>query len=378
LPEGKKILFVVNVDWFFLSHRLPIALAAKEAGYDVSVIAADTGAGKKITAKGLRFIEFPELEKKQAFFSELKMIFHLKDLYKQLQPDIIHHVTIRPVLYGSIAARFAKIFGVVNALSGLGYIYMNNTNKHRLIRMLLDIIFKTGFKHPNLKLILQNNDDIELILNRKLIEPKKIVLIKGSGVNTNKYRPTSKKEGQIKIALIGRMLRDKGVEEYIEAAKIIVNKYIDVSVEFHLYGAPYESNPTSIPESEIKRWKTYSWLYYHGHCENIADELNDIDIVCLPSYREGLPKSLLEAASAGKPIVTTDVPGCREIVEHGVNGYLVPPKNVEKLAGSIQKLIENSELRKDFGIKSREKVVKEFAVEKIIKQTLDLYEEILQ
>jgi len=378
LPKGKKILFVVNVDWFFLSHRLPIAIAAKEAGYDVSVAAANTGASKYITANGLRFIGVPELEKKQAIFSELKMVFRLRDLYKQLEPDIIHHVTIRPVLYGSIAARIARIFAVVNAMSGLGYVYMNNSNKHRLIKRLLDIIFRTGFKHQNLKLILQNNDDIELFLNRKLIEREKVVLIKGSGVNLNTYRPAFKKEGKIKVALIGRMLRDKGVEEFIDAARIIVKINTDSIIEFHLYGAPYESNPTSISESEIKTWKKYEWLYYHGHCENIADELNDIDIVCLPSYREGLPKSLLEAASAGKPIVATDVPGCREVVEHGVNGFLVPPKNPEKLADSIQTLIENPELRKDFGLKSREKAVKEFAIEKIINQTLDLYKELLQ
>ena len=373
--KEKKILFVVNVDWFFLSHRLPIALAAKKAGYEVTIAAADTGVSDQITREELRFVDIPELEKNQPFFSEVKMIFRLKSLYSELNPDLVHHVTIRPVLYGSLAARMAKVFAVVNALSGLGYVYMNNTFKHRMIKKILNVMFGTGFKHPNSRLILQNNDDIELFLQRNLIHQNKVVLIKGSGVNVNTFTPSKKVNGKVKVALIGRMLRDKGVIEFIKAAKILVDNGSDA--EFHLYGAPYESNPTSISELEIKVWAKYKWLNYHGHCDNIAEELNEIDIVCLPSYREGLPKSLLEAASAGKPIVATDVPGCREVVEEGVNGFLVPPKNVELLAMSIKKLIDDPDLRKKFGSKGREKVKKEFSEEQIVGQTLELYMDLL-
>ena len=375
VKRSGKILFVVNVDWFFLSHRLPIALAAKKAGYEVTIVAADTGVSDKITREGLNFIDIPELEKNQPFLSELKMIFRLKSLYKKLRPDLVHHVTIRPVLYGSLAARMARVFALVNALSGLGYVYMNNTFKHRVIKKILNIMFRTGFKHPNSRLILQNNDDIELFLKRKLIHQNNVVLIRGSGVNVNTFTPVKKSNDKIQVALIGRMLRDKGVEEFIEAAKILTKNGSEA--EFHLYGAPYESNPTSIPESDIKDWAKNKWLYYHGHCDNISEELNEIDIVCLPSYREGLPKSLLEAASAEIPIVTTDVPGCREVVEDGVNGYLVPAKNVELLASRIENLINDPKLRSDFGKKGREKVIREFSQERIVKQTLDLYKELL-
>jgi len=373
--KGKKILIVVNVDWFFLSHRLPIALAAKNAGFEVTIAAADTGVSENITREGLNFIDIPELEKNQPFISELKMIFRLKSLYRKLKPDLVHHVTIRPVLYGSLAARMARVFTVVNALSGLGFVYMNNTFRNRLIKKILDVMFRTGFKHQNSKLILQNNDDIELFLKRNLIHQNKVVLIKGSGVNVNTFTPSKKSDGKVKVALIGRMLKDKGVEEFIEAAKVLAENGSDA--EFHLYGAPYESNPTSITESDIQEWTKNKWLYYHGHCDNISEELNEIDIVCLPSYREGLPKSLLEAASAAKPIVTTNVPGCRDVVIDGVNGYLVPPKNVELLAKKIHILIENPELRKNFGVKGREMAVKEFSEELVVKQTLDLYRKLI-
>ncbi len=303
------------------------------------------------------------------------MIFRLKSLYRKLKPDLVHHVTIRPVLYGSLAARMARVFTVVNALSGLGFVYMNNTFRNRLIKKILDVMFRTGFKHQNSKLILQNNDDIELFLKRNLIHQNKVVLIKGSGVNVNTFTPSKKSDGKVKVALIGRMLKDKGVEEFIEAAKVLAENGSDA--EFHLYGAPYESNPTSITESDIQEWTKNKWLYYHGHCDNISEELNEIDIVCLPSYREGLPKSLLEAASAAKPIVTTNVPGCRDVVIDGVNGYLVPPKNVELLAKKIHILIENPELRKNFGVKGREMAVKEFSEELVVKQTLDLYRKLI-
>ena len=370
-------MFVVNVDWFFLSHRLPIALAAKKAGYDVTIAAADTGSSHKITKAGLRFVNLPILEKNQSFLSELRMIGRLKDLYKELQPDIVHHVTIRPVLYGSIAARLAKVPVLINALSGLGYIYTGNSLKNRVLRLLLDRMLKTGLKHKNSTLILQNRDDIELFQKRKIVKPANIELIRGSGVNTDLYKPMAaeKKREKVQVALIGRMLRDKGVIEFIEAAKTILKK--GANVHFHLYGAPYSSNPTSITEHEMKALTEPDAIHYHGAVETIADELYKIDIVCLPSYREGLPKSLLEAASAGKPIVATDVPGCREIVEDGKNGYLVEPQNSADLAEKLEMLLNNPDVCKQFGQYGRKKVLNEFSEEIIVTQTLELYSKLM-
>lgn len=377
IPAGKKIVMVVNVDWFFLSHRLPVALAAKEAGYDVIVAAADTGSSRKITGAGLRFVNLPVLEKNQPFFSELKMIGRLKKLYKELQPDIVHHVTIRPVLYGSIAARLAGVPVLINALSGLGYVYTGNSIKNKALRFVLDRMLRTGLKHKNSALILQNRDDIELFQKRKIVQPENIELIRGSGVDTDLYKPADaeKKRDTVSVALIGRMLRDKGVIEFIEAAITLLDR--GVNADFHLYGAPYASNPTSISENEMALLTKRKGIHYHGSVENISDELNKIDIVCLPSYREGLPKSLLEAASAGKPIVATDVPGCREVIDDGKNGYLVKPQNSDYLAEKMEILINSPELRKHFGQQGRDKVLSEFSEEIIVAQTLELYSKLI-
>ena len=373
MASSKKILMVVNVDWFFLSHRLPVALALKEKGYDVTIIATDTGDADLIRENGLSFIDMPDLEKNRSLLFELQTVAHLAELYNKLKPDLVHHVTIRPVLYGSLAARLAGVPAVVNAMSGLGYVYTHHTFKSKMVRSVLDRLFRIGFSHSNSKLILQNKDDLQLFLKRELLPETNIELIRGSGVDTQHFYPNQTKNKTISVALIGRMLWDKGVHEFIEAGKILSDR--GVQFEFHLYGAPYASNPMSIPESEIQSWKILTWLTYHGHVNDISIELKKIDIVCLPSYREGLPKALLEAASAGKPIVTTDAPGCREVVEDGVNGFLVPARNSLAIAEKIELLINDESLRQRFGEAGRIKVIQEFSEEIVISKTLDLYDE---
>lgn len=374
--EKPRILIVVNVDWFFLSHRLPIALAAMERGYEVFVAAADTGKRAKIESYGLTFINAPYLEKSHSLLSELYMIFKLGSLYKDIKPSLVHHVTIRPVLYGSIASRIYGVKAVVNALSGLGYLFIHQGFKNRILRMVVTKLLEIGFSHPNQLLILQNNDDRETFINRGLIQPEKIRIVRGSGVDTERFKPPSEKRSAgVDVAFIGRLLWDKGIAEFVEAANQLKKQGIDAS--FHIYGAQYENNPMSVPDDVLDEWKSNRVLTIYGQKERIEDHLDEIDIVCLPSYREGLPKALLEAASAGLPIVTTDTPGCREVVDDGVNGYLVPPRNSSLVAESLKKLIENPELRTQFGKAGREKVLKEFTVDKVVEQTMDIYRSLL-
>lgn len=364
------------MDWFFLSHRLPLAKAAIKAGYKVTLISAGSGYEHILEEHGIQFIEVPFLESSRGLLSEFKMIGRLRKLYKELSPDLIHHVTIRPVLYGSVAARLEKIPAVVHALSGLGYIYINNTVKNRILRRVFNRMFSFGFSHKNMRLILQNVDDADLITSKKLIHSDKITIIKGSGVNTDLYKPSNNYQEPVTIAFIGRMLWDKGVQEFVDAIKIIT-KEKETDTDFHLFGAPYENNPMSIPEWQLKQWNESGILTYHGNVKNIHEKLHTIDIVCLPSYREGLPKALIEAASAGKPIVTTDVPGCREVVENGINGYLVPVKNSQLLADRLLELIKSPKLRKQFGEKGRQKAVIEFSEELVVEQTMDIYKKLL-
>lgn len=365
----------MNVDWFFLSHRLPLALAAKKSGYTVYVAAANTGRSETIETLGLHFIDIQELKSFGSIVQELNLILILKKLYVKLKPELIHHVTIRPVLYGSIAARQVKIPSVVNALSGLGYVYINNTKKNRVLRVFLDRLFKWGFNHPNSILILQNVDDKSMILSRNIIKDKKIKIIPGSGVDTNLIIPKDKTNGDVKVALIGRMLWDKGIREFVEAARICYRN--ELKATFHLYGAPYDSNPMSISNQQLSEWHDEGIVQIHGHIENIPDILNEIDIVCLPSYREGLPKSLIEAAAAGLPIITTDVPGCRDVVSDGVNGYLVPMKDIDLLAGRIHELVNDKSKRVIFGIAGRKIAVERFSVDLIVADTLDVYDSLL-
>lgn len=372
LTKKKKILYLVNVDWFFISHRLPLAKAAIKYGYDVTVVASGTGKKDIFKEHGINFISMPILEKSTSILSEIAIIFRLIKLFKDINPDIIHSVTIRPVLYSSIATRIAKIPTVIHALSGLGYVYINDTFSNKLLRLISNKLFRWGFAYPNTKLILQNEDDIQLFLSKKLIKKDNIHLIKGSGVNTNYFVPVEKNSKEpVKVALIGRMLWDKGVSEFVSAAKLLLNKNIHAT--FHLYGAPYDNNPMSISIAQLNEWRSEDHVKVHGHEEDIRGILNTTDIVCLPSYREGLPKSLIEAASSGLPIVTTDVAGCKEIVQDGVNGYLVPPKDFKLLADRLEDLILDPIKRNEFGMKSREIAVKDFTIEKVVNKTMKLY-----
>ncbi len=374
--EKLRILIVVNVDWFFLSHRLPIAIAALEKGYEVYVATADTGMREKIESHGIKFIDAPYLGKSHSFISELYMILKLGRLYQKIKPDLVHHVTIRPVVYGSIASRIYRVPAVVNALSGLGYVFINQGIKNRALRSIVTKLLKIGFSHPNQMLILQNNDDKKKFLERELVHSEKIRIVRGSGVDTNLFKPHKyKQEGEVRVAFVGRLLWDKGIGEFVEAATQLKDQGAEAT--FHIFGAQYKNNPMSVPDDVLGQWRSKEVVTLHGQIEKMEEELSQVDIVCLPSYREGLPKALLEAASAGLPIVTTDTPGCREVVEDGLNGFLVPPRDTSLLVKRLLELIENPELRSRFGKAGREKVLKEFTVDKVVQETANIYNSLL-
>lgn len=374
--EKSRILIVVNVDWFFLSHRLPIARAAMDRGYEVFVATADTGVRKKIEEYGIHFVEAPFLEKSHSFLSELYMIIKLGRLYKKIEPDLVHHVTIRPVLYGSIASRLYRVPAVVNALSGLGYVFTNQGIKNRALRAVVSRLLKIGLSHPNQLLILQNDDDRQKFIRRGLVRPEQIRIIRGSGVDSEQFYPQNdQKREEVQVAFVGRLLWDKGIGEFVDAASKLIER--GVKAKFHIYGSQYKNNPESVPDDVLDKWKSDGFVTFHGHREKIEEQLSQIDIVCLPSYREGLPKALLEAASAGLPIVTTDTPGCREVVDDGVNGFLVPPQNTTLLAERLRELIENPDLRSQFGKAGRKKVLNEFTIDKVVEETMTIYRSLL-
>lgn len=371
----KKALFiVVNVDWFFLSHRLPIALAAKEKGYRVTIVSKDTGKREEIEALGLRFINV-EFERSGANpLHELRCIKILYKIYKLEKPDIIHHVTLKASLLGCLAAKLSGIKRVVNAISGFGYNFTDERTgiKQRIIRTMMNMAFKSKKFH----FIFQNPDDINQFMKFNFVSESQIHLIKGSGVDLNKFtyeKPISKEK--VQVILPARMLYDKGIIEFIQAAKKIKDKVVD-KAEFVLVGDCDTINLSGIKEEDIKREIDVPFLNWIGFKKDIFSVIKNSDIVVLPSYREGLPKSLIEACAVGRPIVTTDVEGCRECVIEGYNGYLVPAKNIETLSEKMEDLINDPEKRTRMGLNGRILAEKNFAIDFVIREHLRIYKDL--
>jgi glycosyltransferase involved in cell wall biosynthesis len=371
----KKIFLVVNVDWFFLSHRLPIALAALKSGYNVTVITKDTGKKSEIESNGLRFIDFPFERSGSNPFYEIKCIFSLSRLYKSNRPDIIHHVSLKAALLGSAAAKLAGCKNVVNAFSGLGYNFTDGRGGLR--QKIMKRVMKRVFKSSDFHYIFQNPDDInqfpELIHDFK----GNLHLIKGSGVDLNKF--TFEKEisnEKVRFVLPARMLIDKGITEFIEAARKIKEE-VSGKAEFILVGGCDTINLAGIAEEKLREMTDSPYIRWVGFQKDIFRVLKEADVVVLPSYREGLPKSLIEACATGRPVITTDAPGCRECVIDGYNGYLVPVKDIDLLSRRMETLINDGEKRAVMGLNSRKLAEKEFSVEKVIAKHLEIYDSLI-
>lgn len=370
-----RILFVVNVDWFFLSHRLPIALAAKEAGAEVVIAAGDTGKGGEIRKHGLSFIPVPISRKRTNPFAETWTLFSLVRLYRRVKPDLIHHVSIKPVIYGSIAARVLRNVPIVNAIPGLGFVF-SSPKASRVLRSIVKLAYRRALSYPNSRTIFQNADDMHYCIGEGLIQEERAVLIKGSGVNCDLFRPTPIPFGPPVVLLASRMLWDKGVGDFVEAARLLRHSHPEV--RFVLVGPIDEESHASIPLATLKGWIDEGTIEWWGQSEDMPHVLSQAHIVVLPSfYGEGLPKVLLEAAASARPIIATDIPGCREIVRHGINGFLISPRDVRALADAISKLLSLPELARRMGQAGRAIAEEEFAEGIVAAQTLELYHELL-
>jgi glycosyltransferase involved in cell wall biosynthesis len=296
-------------------------------------------------------------------------------LLRDIKPDLVHNVTIKPVLYTSLAARFFGNPAVVNAISGLGYVFISPGLKAWLLRWAARLAYKVALSGDRVRVIFQNPDDIEAFVGRGLVEKHRAVLIRGSGVDVEMYRHIPEPQDVPVVMLASRMLRDKGVEEFVDAARLL--REWKVNCRLVLVGETDPGNPATVTIEELQSWVQEGIVEWWGQRTDMEQVLPLAAIVSLPSYREGLPKILLEAASVGRPIVTTDVPGCREVVREGENGYLVPPRDHVHLAEAIKLLIENPKERARMGVKSREIAVTEFPIEKVVERTLSVYDDLL-
>lgn len=372
----KKILFVVNSPEFFLSHRLPIALAARDAGYEVHVATADGDAVREIRSLDLIHHTVAIARSGQNPLAELGSIIGLYRLFRELRPDVVHLITIKPVLYGGIAARFAGIPAVVAAVSGLGTVFVAQSAAARARRALVSGLYRLAFSQRRLAVIFQNPDDRDGLLEIGALRKDQVRMIRGSGVDLANYSCVPEPESTPVVVMAARLLRDKGVYEFVEAARLLKSR--GVKVVIRLIGAPDPGNPTSVAQAELDGWAAEGVVELPGYRSDIAQQYAAANIVCLPSYREGLPKGLVEAAACGRAVVTTDVPGCRDAIEPDVTGVLVPVKSAPSLADALQALIEEPERRMRMGKAGRELAERVFSIDRIVEQHLAIYKELLE
>lgn len=362
-----KLIYLVADDRYFCTHRLALAVAAKHENFEVHVICPNGSSSVKILKAGLTFHPLPFDRKSLSPIDGVKTIWKIYKLYRQIKPDCVHHVAIKPVLFGTIAARLAGISNIVNAVAGLGHVFASRSWLMFPLRIMMRVLQKS----KKVKIIVQNPEDK---LELESLVQKPIYLIYGAGVDTEQFSPSfvPLPDKPIIITHASRLLWSKGVGELVSAARMLKEQGHVISVQ--IVGEPDLQNPDAIPEETLRGWHDEGVINWLGYQQDMVDIYQKSHIAVLASYyREGIPKTLIEAASVGLPIVTTDMPGCRIIVEHEVNGFLVVPRDVPSLKEALLKLIQNSEMRKSFGQAGRSRVLNQFDSKLIYEQTIELY-----
>ena len=375
VKAAPRLLFVVTEDWYFCSHRLYLACAAKAAGFDVAVATRVARHGDQIRDAGIRLQPLQMVRGGISPWQEVVAFFDLVRIFREERPDILHLVAVKPVIYGGLAARLAGIRRIVSALPGLGYVFSSARPKARLLRPFVRMAYRLLLRGRQKRLILQNPDDVKLFIGMGLASQDSIRLIRGSGVDTRLFAPVPEPGGMPLIVLPARMLWDKGVGEFVAAAHELRSR--GIVARFVMVGDTDAENPASIPEGQLKDWMAQGLVEWWGRRDDMPLVLSQSALVCLPSYREGLPKALLEAASCGRAIVTSDVPGCREIVQNGENGLLVPAGDAMALAGALAFLLQDATERHRMGECGRAKVLGEFSQELVSQATIEVYQELL-
>lgn len=371
LKSGPRLLFVVNDAGFFLSHRLPIAEKARQQGYDVQVATAPGKATKDIAQLGFAMHELPISRSGRHVIREIVTLAALVSLFRRVRPDIVHLVTIKPVIYGGIAARIAQVPAVVSAVSGLGTVFLARGALARLVRVVVTQLYRVAFGHPNLMVIFQNTDDRNAFVEQAIVPGGRTIVIPGSGVDLSDFPVQPEPESPVVVTMTSRLLHDKGVDEFVEAAASIRDRRPDIV--FQLAGDLDPGNRTSLTREEYERIDSGGQVRLLGHRRDIAALLAKSSIVVLPSYREGLPKALVEAAAAGRAVVTTDVPGCRDAIMPGISGLLVPPGDSVALALAIESLIVDPGKRALMGMAGRQLAESTFGIDTNVKRHLAIY-----
>ena len=359
------------------SHRLPIAEASLAKGFDVVIGYGELGDidPALFKQKGFKTFFIPMQRGRINIFEDLKTFFYIWKFFKRERPDIVHLVTIKPYLYGGIISRLTRVPCLVSAVSGLGTLFVHKDFKSKLLRLILYPFYRLAFNHVNQKVIVQNEQDAEILVQWGVLNPLKVKLLKGSGVNLKNFKNFDEPNGTLVVTFAARLLIDKGVYEFAEAARLLKQK--GVQARFWVAGDLDAKNPTGLNINDLNKLKTEGYVEILGHQKDIPRLYTRSHIVCLPSYREGLPKTLIEAAAAGRAVVTTDVAGCRDAVIPNKTGLLVPAKDPQKLANALQWLLEHPQERIAMGKEARKFAEKEFSIESVVQNHLHIYQDLL-
>ena len=391
----RRLMLVVTEDWYLWSHRIGLAVAARDAGYDVTVVTRVDAHGERIRALGLHLVDLDFGRGRLSPVANRATLRALCAVYRRCRPDLVHHVAIKPIVLGTTAAARAGVPMTVNALTGLGTGLIPVGDgvraldggrgsvgaglrpvgvRARLLGVVLRATLGVALRRPRSHTIVQNPENARFVESLG-VRPERISLVRGAGVDIGRFRPRPEPDGPVRVTMVSRLLRDKGVLELVEAARLVREMRGDVV--FTLVGTPDEENPSSVSRRQVRSWVEAGLVQWWGYREDVADVLARSHIAVLPSYGEGMPKTLLEATACGRPIVATDVPGCREVVRHGVNGLLVPVRDARALADAIMALADDPAQRAAMGAEGRRRAEEEFAAARIHQETLRVYERAL-
>lgn len=378
MKKYQKIIFIVNNPLFLVSHRLGICIEAVKLGYEVHVASSfEKDAVSILLSEGIYFHQINFTRKGKNPLLELTTIFSLVSLFRAVKPDLVHLITIKPYLYGGIAARLTGVRNIVSAVAGLGILFSSSDLKYRLLRAFLYHFYKFSFGHNNQKVIFQNIDDRNLLLDWGVVSKDKVAMIRGSGVELKLCQALSEPEGVPIISFAARLLIDKGVEVFVEASRILKSR--NVLVRFWLIGEPDLGSTNTVKNKALNKWEKDGLVELFGFRQDIPCLFAQSNIVTLPSfYGEGLPKVLVEAAACGRAVITTDHPGCRDAIEPGITGVLIPIRNPIALADAIEDLIQNPVKRNKMGQAGRTLAENEFAIGKIVDAHMQIYKELLK
>lgn len=369
-----KIIYIVNSSSFFCSHFLTLAEKVSEQGHSIYVIAGDDIKKDTIEKMGFFFICIPLSRSGINPLSELSFIMKLREKIRSICPDVIHSFTVKPIIYTGLAIKSLKIeklSTVCNSITGLGSAYLSKKISGRIIWSLVKLLYKIALSSSNSSVVFENEDDRYLFVSQDLVDANKAYLINGAGIDTNVFLPSNIKSERTTVVLVARLLKDKGISEYIEAGKILHERKVDVCLQ--LVGDIDAGNISSMSAQDIQAANDAGYIQWLGPRSDIAEIYSHAHIACLPSYREGLPKSLIEAASCGLPIITTDVPGCRQMVIEGENGLLVEAKSGSAISEAITHLLAKPELMNRMGLHSRKMAIEIFDHKHIVNNFLEIY-----